>query len=239
MGNTTLISQSKTFVSGKPFVTQWTNYNATTRESLRASLTPFQDRVFFTDIGVGGSEWYSDGTRWRAVGGQVTAIKLGAQTAINGATATADTTLLIDSPTTTCKIPAGLLQVGDKLVLEAYISKPNTTTPVASNSIRYRLGTTASSSDAVIGTDAAIGAVSRMTSGIRFAEVLSDTTMRRWTDFVPSSYGTTNNIDNILTGVPSMSSNNLYLTVQSGLAAGTASDTLQLLSFTVTLKTCG
>jgi hypothetical protein len=173
------------------------------------------------------------------VGGQVTAIKLGAQTAINGATATADTTLLIDSPTTTCKISAGLLQVGDRLVLEVCINKPNTTTPVASNLIRYRIGTTGTAADLTISIDPVLSSATRSVSGIRFAEVLTDTLLTKWIDSQSNGYTTsTTPIGNSAT-LPSMSENDLYLTITSGLAAGTASDTLQLLSFTVTLKTCG
>jgi hypothetical protein len=214
-------------------VTTWANRPAI------SSIVPYTDRFMFTDVGVGGSEWYSDGVRWRAVGGQVTVIKLGAQTAINGSTATSDMTLLIDSPTTTCKIPAGLFQVGDKLVLETYISKPNTTTPVASNSIRYKLGINGSSSDPTFSTDVVIPNTSRMLSGIRFAEALTDTTLRKWVDVQAVGYAVSSSVDTIATGISPMSSNNLYLTITSGLAAGTASDTLQLLSFMVTLKTCG
>jgi hypothetical protein len=183
-------------------------------------------------VAVSGSEWYSDGVRWRAVGGQVTVIKLGAQTAINGATATGETTLLIDSPATTCKIPAGLFQIGDRILIETYISKPNTASPVASNMVRYRLGTSASGADTIVSAIGGVPAANRVSNERRFLESISNTTLRKWLD-------NTNNID-FPTTIPSpLNTTDQYLTVTSGLAAGTASDTLQLLSYTVTLRTCG
>ena len=203
------------------------------------AVKAFVDRFMFTDVGVGGSEWYSDGTRWRAVGGQVTVIKLGAQTAINGSTATSDTTQLIDSPATTCKIPAGLFQIGDKISIESYMSKPNATTPVASNAIRYRLGTNGSGSDAIIGTSSAILSTNRTISELHIIEPITDTSARKWVDFTASGYLQATNLDTPVSPTLSFSNTTQYLTVTSGLAAGTVSDTLQLLSFTVTIKTCG
>ena len=75
-------------------------------------------QVFLSGVGVGGSYWYSDGTRWRPVGGRLMLYKL--QAPVVGV-ATASDQLLAD-----LRVPAGLLKNGDTLALTIGYGKTGT-----------------------------------------------------------------------------------------------------------------
>lgn len=217
-----------------PIVTTWANKPAGN------TLTPNVDRFFITDVGVGGSKWYWDGSRYRVVGGQITLFNLPAQTAVNGSTATTDTSMLIDSPTT-CKIKAGVIQTGDKLFIEAFLSKPNTVATVGSSTnIRYRFGSTGTSSDPTIVSTTPMSSIIRQMTDAKAIHWTSATSARRMVDF-GAMYGSSTTAESEYIGLSSISTVDNFITVTAGLTGGStpANDTLRLLNFTVTLKTCG
>jgi hypothetical protein len=99
---------------------------------------PVGQPVFVSNIGVGGSAWYSNGTLWKPVGGQVLLSSLDA--AITG---------LTNSEVISHQylIPAALLQVGDRIEVKTGLSKSGTTDTGA---LRIRVGTAGTTADAAI-----------------------------------------------------------------------------------------
>lgn len=63
-------------------------------------------QIFISDVGVGGSYWYSDGSKWRPVGGRVTI-----KNTISPVTNNAAPKIILDYAT----LPAGLVADGDLL----------------------------------------------------------------------------------------------------------------------------
>ena len=86
-----------------------------------SSVTPFIDRIFITDVGMGDSEWYSDGTRWRVVGGQVVL-----KNDVTGA-ATVAHTVTSSQLMLSYALPLGLISANDVLVVEALRTKTGDT----------------------------------------------------------------------------------------------------------------
>jgi hypothetical protein len=82
------------------YVTTWAN-----RPNIK-SLSPFVDRIIITDVGIGGSEWYSDGTRYRAVGGSVDLARV-----MTGGISTSTSTTALES----VKLHGGLAKIGMSL----------------------------------------------------------------------------------------------------------------------------
>ena len=85
------------------------------------AVTPYTDRYMATDVGVGGSEWYSDGTKWRAVGGQVVLKNDATGAATVAHTVTTEQLML------SYALPLGLVQANDVLVVEALRAKTGDT----------------------------------------------------------------------------------------------------------------
>lgn len=104
-----------------------------------ASYNPGQ--IFHvTDVGVGGSYWYSNGVRWRAVNGSVWLLNLASDVAHDGTTSQLK---LAEVP-----LPAGLIQQGD--MLEPHISV-DANLGGSTPSIYLRLGTTGTTADNAVG----------------------------------------------------------------------------------------
>ncbi len=82
-----------------------------------ATVSPGQ-HFFLASVGVGGSWWYSDGTRWRPVGGRVTLYSLPAQ--VDGVAQAAAQNLA------EAKILAKTIQVGDILRVSNAVGKSGT-----------------------------------------------------------------------------------------------------------------
>ena len=95
-----------------------------------------------TDVGVGGSVWYSDGTRWRVWGGFVILGEMQAPVTSNNGTT--DTVQVSFGP-----FPANLLQTNDRIEISANGFK-NATTDNAT--INFRIGTGNSIADTSIGS---------------------------------------------------------------------------------------
>lgn len=71
--------------------------------------------IYLTDIGVGGSVWFSNGTTWRAISGKYLLDKISAPITSNNGTAF--------NPQRIITIPPNLAQPGDKMVLEIGFTK--------------------------------------------------------------------------------------------------------------------
>jgi hypothetical protein len=139
-------------------------------------VAPYIDRCWTSDFGIGGAEWYSDGTRWRLCAGkkalQVTAP--GATTSINTAT---------DTKVASVLIPDGSLQVGDLLYIITRIAKAG----VATESIRtrYRIGTANSIADTAVLDLATPTNTNRVATNEQFFRVESATTILTLGSSVP------------------------------------------------------
>ncbi len=70
-------------------------------------------RYFVTDIGINGSDWYSDGTKWRLVNGRITLFADNSQHVFTGLTSGAFATF---------NIPAGVMGVAGSLDIVALFS---------------------------------------------------------------------------------------------------------------------
>ena len=109
-----------------------------------ASYNPSQ--IFHvTDVGVGGSYWYSNGVRWRPVNGACWLYNLPADVAHPGTSGTSSTaTRMADF-----LIPAGLIQDGDMIEVHASIDA----SAVGDTATNYfRLGTSRTAADASLGS---------------------------------------------------------------------------------------
>jgi hypothetical protein len=189
----------------------------------------------FTDVGLGGSEWYSDGVRWRAVGGQVILKNNGV-----GGNSTSSQTL---SKLLTYQIPLGMLGAGDVIEMQATVLKPlqNGTTTLSlflGNQDVTQTGTIGTALHlGVSNTTATAGYISTSVD-IRF---ISDTTVD-----IGSAYSSNKNGASNFSGATAFTVFNGALlqpatTVYVGLwgLVGNALDTLSVSNLRITLKTCG
>jgi hypothetical protein len=89
-------------------------------------------QIFISDVGVGGSYWYSDGSKWRPVGGRVTL-----KNTIAAITNSAAPLVVLDYAT----MPAGLVSDGD--TVEVWFSKERTGGVADTDQTDIRIGTVA------------------------------------------------------------------------------------------------
>lgn len=100
------------------------------------------DQLFYvSDVGVGGSYWYSNGMRWRAVNGACWLYNLPADVAHDGT--------ISQLKLAEVSLPAGLIQQGDMLETHTSVDASGTGTNAT---IYHRLGTTGTTADASLGT---------------------------------------------------------------------------------------
>jgi hypothetical protein len=93
-----------------------------------------------TDIGVGGSHWYSDGTRWRAVGGRITLFEMQTQVSSNN-----NFEVVLQR---FGRLPANFLQSKDRLLINISASKNNA---LDTTTFQIRVGTAGTTADPSIG----------------------------------------------------------------------------------------
>jgi hypothetical protein len=206
------------------------------------SVKPYVDRLFFTDIGVGGSEWYSDGTRWCAVGGQVILKSLKTTVSIptvswSASTGTKDFAL-------DYSIPAGLLNAGDIIECEALVNCSEGTSvqglylnffvagSIQISQISNATLTYNANANTNINTNSRacmIGAArldsSTLISGVRPAS--------------PAGFGVQANSMVLRQAVISNVSTNALPITAKATATTASTGTLAIESYTITLKTCG
>jgi hypothetical protein len=160
--------------------------------------------IYVTDIGAGGggSYWYSDGVRWRAVGGKVSLMKSTTATSVSFS---ADAQVAEQSPI----IRAGAIQANDTLRVILSIQK---SAGAATTVTSLHLGSAGTKDDAVIWQASQPAGASRsMTTAIEIMRV-SATTVRTSGLNTAAVYaqGTTLPAD---VTVSSMDSTALYLTL--------------------------
>ena len=191
-----------------------------------ASYNPSQ-LFYVSDIGIGGSYWYSNGARWRAVNGACWLYNPTTPVAHSGAA----TTEKLGEFT----IPAGLLQVGD--ILETHVSV-DATAGGSSGVMSLKLGLTGVSGDQTIHS-ASQPAGANLEAGFNKRHTVLSTTSMRLNDSSGAS-----GLGNSGTGlmqtytVPDLSANATKLTVwfQEG-TGGVRVATLR--NFAVELLTVG
>jgi hypothetical protein len=93
-----------------PITTQPSSIAFVTTWAARPSAATYTARTLFVmDVGIGGSYWFSDGVKWRPVGGRVTLKNLTTEVSNSGAPK-----IVMDFAT----IPAGLVSDGDLIRIE-------------------------------------------------------------------------------------------------------------------------
>jgi hypothetical protein len=187
-------------------------------------IVPFMDTVFITDVGVNGSYWYSNGTKYLAVGGRVIlANQVTAGTAVTSTTAA--------TKTTGVTLPIGLLQVGNNLVVETTIEKTGTAGTTAPTVSLSAVGAEAHTS---LGAAAdTITSTNLFVSGRAKLNVVSATTVKKL-----NSVGTDGQIAAIPTAVtvPNVTTTATVLAVY--VTNSSAADSSKSHTFEVILETC-
>ena len=179
---------------------------------------------YISDVGINGSLWYNDGTKFRPAGPIIIGESYTPYTTSNG---TANEKLYV-SP----KIPAGLLQIGTKLTCEYSISKSGT---VEVASVNSRLGTAA---DGLLNTaicfSSGIAAGNRNFANIRTNIIASATSITEVTAQSGSPYTGTGNVGTIPTTISNIS-NDMYYSLTCTKTTG-GIETLTLNSVVLTLQ---
>lgn len=186
------------------------------------------DEFYVTDVGVGGSWWYSDGVRWRAKGGSVVLGALQAVVAHSGTTGAAEKLFGVT-------IPAGLVRVGD--ILTHYTSIDTTLTDTNNDAINIRLGTLNSTSDPVLCNAAQPVSTGKYATICKAARVETDTTAKLCEATGAGGFGGTGTgaLSSITIGSVSVEK---YYGVYITLTAGNTR-ILTLRNASLTLQTCG
>jgi hypothetical protein len=205
-----------------------------------SSLVPFTDKVIFTDIGMGGSEWYSDGVRYRAVGGSVVLDALRTTDTIPTASWSASTG--IQDIALPYSVPAGILQAGDIIELEG-LANCSAGTSLNSMFMNWRVGgKNVSQLNAVTLTyQANVNGVnsSSRASFLGAARLDSNTQISSIRPASPSGYGTQSGTQVARQDtVVNVSTTALPIDIRATCATA-STGTLAIESFTVTLRTCG
>lgn len=204
-----------------PIVTTWAGKPAI------STLKNYIDRVFITDVGVGGSEWYSDGTRYRAVGGRVILL----HDLTTGTAITATNAIIKEF-----KLPSGIVKANDKIEVEYNVLR---TAGTAGINASCRIST-AVNGGAIGVSSVNLDGASGYSNSVSFNQVdfspITSTTLRG--RFVGSAFGfsVSNNAYSITTPT-SLLSNDIYIGVTTS-AIGTG-NTLNNDYLMITLKTCG
>lgn len=198
-----------------------------------ASLTKYTDRVFITDVGIGGSEWYSDGARYRAVNGTVI-LKSGN----SGNTPVSSATLSkLISHNVQCHGVGDLIEVATQV-----IKNTNTAT---TTTLRLGVGATDTntlSKEVNIEASAASNNLFRFIFSLKIVDATTIqliSTLWNSNGFGFSGTGTTTaNPERLTVSGGDLTSS--FFVGAYGLIGGTiTTDAITVKDFTVTLKTCG
>jgi hypothetical protein len=179
---------------------------------------------YVSDVGVGGSQWYSDGTRWRALGGTVVL-----KNNYTDVTSVANTNeQILDQ----FLFKANLIKAGDIIRVKSRYDKSST---VDTCSRRFRIGTAGDVGDMQIALIAQPATSNRSLHDLREFVFNTATSIRNLTSTVPTGYAlsTAAAAD---TAIPSIS-NALYMTVTTQMTTG--AETMTLKDFIIELDTCG
>lgn len=201
-----------------------------------ASLTnAYTDRIFITDVGVGGSEWYWDGSRYRAVGGSVI---LAARNASNSATVNTTTETKLIS----YLIPSGIIQGGDAIKLEAKVARTSSPTEAIAVNQFFQLHNTDSFQTLHTGSQQ----VASLPSGNGFTyqfyeyQCVNNTTIKQLTPPTTSGYGTGGSGANMYADrtVSNLSTTGIYAAIYAKYAS-TPTGAANCEFFRITLNTGG
>lgn len=179
--------------------------------------------VFVSDVGIGGSFWYSDGARWRPQGGRVTLKSLITPISNNGAPK-----IVMDS----CALPAGLLGDGD--VLRVSYQKQRLGGTADTDATDIMLGTVA----ATLGTSTGLVTSSLATTTIQIdvrGELRKDsaTSLRPLSQTGTGAYGFGASIAaGVAITVPNMNTQQTFLQITSDLTTA-GGEVAWLTEFTV------
>lgn len=199
-------------------------------------MNAYTDRIFITDVGTGGSEWYWDGSRYRVVGGQVI---LKNSTTKNDTTAAANIASTVATPTliTDYYLPLGIMKAGDILEVAVLRSKSaSDATGVFATFIYFgKLGTT---SDPV----ANIGGIAASNISRRGMQAFKLVDNNNVIKIVPDgdSLGLTNLalVNQTQTDI-GLSTTQLKLSIFGYWSPTTTGQTATVQDLQITLKTCG
>lgn len=189
-----------------------------------AGTVPVGARRYVTDIGVGGSYWFSDGTRWRAINDSV--VLHNNYTDVDSVANT--TEQILDQ----FLFPAGFLQVGDIIRVTAKLDKSST---VDTCSRRIRLGTAGTIADTLLTSVLQPQTTNRTFSDYREFIPVSATSVEQTTLPISAGYGTSTAITADVT--ISNIANALYLSYSTLMTTG--AETMKLRNFVVELITAG
>ena len=194
------------------------------------AVAAYTAQYLVTDVGIGGSVWYSDGTRWRAVGGRVTLRDL--QSQVVGVAQAGGQNLA------ECAIPAGLVRDGDIIRVSNAVGKSGTSDSVI-RAIRVSASSGATAGVALVGGSSFPGTTNRSAGEkVEFRRV-SSTQLRPIGNGSGVSPFAGNNATALQSPVTvvNMDSATFYIANTITMTSGTETPTQD--TFVVELLTCG
>lgn len=185
------------------------------------SVTAYTDTYHVTDIGIGGSRWFSDGTNWYPTNGCVLIKRITADITDDGQTA--------ESVQDQVLIPAGLLRAGMRFKIDFRAVKADTT---ATHAWKLRMGTAGTTSDTAIYSPSSMTAGNKQNQSYWEFVVASATSIQSVTPNSSSTSlagGTGQNSTADASAVTiSNVSNALYLTLTAATQTATNPATIKL-----------
>ena len=183
-------------------------------------------QIYISDIGVGGSYWYSDGSKWRPVGGRVTLKNTLVDVTNNGAAK-----VVMDYAT----IPAGLVADGDLLTVSCIKERTGGVTDTDTTDLC--IGTTATAPGTTVGLGTGVLATTQIQFAANWSVRKESPTAVRPTAMTGSTGVGGATSANATATVPNMDTQPTYLQITSDLT-NAAGEVVHLRGFTVTLV-CG
>lgn len=182
--------------------------------------------AYFSDVGVGGSIWLSDGVKWRPYGGRVTLKNLTTSISNNAAPK-----IVMDFAT----IPAGLIQDGD--IIEIEIDKDRLGGVADTDATDVLIGTVSTTLGTSLTLTTSALATTSIQLSLRYRFRKESSTSIRPISITGSVGLGVNTIGTAAVTVPNMDSQTTYIQVSSDLTTA-AGEVVWLRGYTVTLI-CG
>lgn len=183
-------------------------------------------QIFISDVGIGGSYWYSDGSKWRPVGGRVTLRNTIVDVTNNGAAK-----VVMDYAT----LPAGLVADGDVLMVSC--SKERTGGATDTDTTDMCIGTVAVTPGTTVGLGTGVLATTQLQFAANWSIRKEASTIVRPTAMTGSTGVGGSAAASATATVPDMNAQTTYLQITSDLT-NAAGEVVHLRSFVVTLV-CG
>lgn len=196
-----------------------------------ANSVPLRSYIIITDYGLGGNSlWWSDGSNWRPLNGNVLLYSQNGSltTPISSLTGAAAGTFVLPGGASSLVIPAGMCFNGAAVGGEFVFYR---TTATATSNVQFRLGTAASTADGMISTatmTAAANHSSRVISMARFGSSTSAYNAAGYTNYgggASNPSAIADRTSNVNTAAA------MYATAD--YSAGNAADVFQLISYKV------